>query len=126
MILLQLTLPLSRTIFFYLYFALSLYTCIFRLNSALFPEIHYRRSITTTDYREIIKLKNLNFSNVTIANSLYCSHNTVSKAIKLAKTHSLEWPIPEVLTNSDINHCFKSINLFSTLSISSIRDFILK
>ena len=36
------------------------------------------------DYREIIRLKNLKFSNVAIANSLCCSRNTVSEVLKLA------------------------------------------
>ena len=54
------------------------------------------------DYREIIRLKNLKFSNVAIANSLCCSRNTVSEVLKLAESHSLEWPIPETLTNKDI------------------------
>ena len=59
-----------------------------------------------TDYREIIRLHSLKFSNVAIANSLCCSRNTVSEMIKLAETHSLEWPIPETLTNRDIGHLF--------------------
>ena len=42
------------------------------------------------DYREIIRLKNLKFSNVAIANSLCCSRNTVSEVLKLAESHSLE------------------------------------
>ena len=54
-----------------------------------------------TDYREIIRLHSLKFSNVAIANSLCCSRNTVSEVLKLAETHSLEWPIPETLTNRD-------------------------
>ena len=33
------------------------------------------------DYREIIRLKSLRFSNVAIANSLCCSRNTVSEAV---------------------------------------------
>lgn len=33
-------------------------------------------------------------------------HNTVSEVLKLAETHSLEWPIPETLTNSDIEYTF--------------------
>ena len=56
------------------------------------------------DYREIIRLKNLKFSNVAIANSLCCSRNTVSEVLKLTESHSLEWPIPETLTNKD--SCF--------------------
>ena len=59
-----------------------------------------------TDYREIIRLKNLKFSNVAIANSLCCSRNTVSEVLKLAESHSLEWPIPETLTNKDIEQLF--------------------
>ena len=35
------------------------------------------------DYREIIRLKNLKFSNVAIANSLCCSRNTVSEVSNL-------------------------------------------
>ena len=59
-----------------------------------------------TDYREIIRLNSLEFSNVAIANSLCCSRNTVSEVLKLAETHSLGWPIPDSLTNSDIEHLF--------------------
>jgi transposase len=58
------------------------------------------------EYREIIRLKNLKFSNVAIANSLCCSRNTVSEVLKLAESHSLEWPIPETLTNKDIEQLF--------------------
>lgn len=58
------------------------------------------------EYREIIRLKNLKFSNVAIANSLCCSRNTVSEVLKLAESHSLEWPILETLTNKDIEQLF--------------------
>ena len=58
------------------------------------------------DYREIIRLNSLKFSNLAIANSLCCSRNTVSEVLKLAETHSLGWPIPDTLTNSDIEHIF--------------------
>lgn len=37
-----------------------------------------------TDYREIIRLNSLEFSNVSIAGSLGCSRNTVSEVLKLA------------------------------------------
>lgn len=58
------------------------------------------------DYREIIRLKSLKFSNVAIANSLCCSRNTVSEVLKLAGSHSLEWPVPDTLINNDIEHLF--------------------
>ena len=58
------------------------------------------------NYREIIRLKSLNFSNAAVANSLSCSRNTVSGVIELADKHSLGWPIPVPLTNSDIEQLF--------------------
>jgi transposase len=58
------------------------------------------------DYREIIRLNSLNFSNVGIANSIHCSRNTVSEVLKLAEAHELAWPIPAVLTNRDIEVLF--------------------
>lgn len=47
------------------------------------------------DYREIIRLKSLNFSNMGIANSIRCSRNTVSEVLTLAGAQALAWPIPE-------------------------------
>ena len=58
------------------------------------------------DYREIIRLKSQNFSNRSIASSLCCSRNTVSEVLSLAETHALEWPLPDTLTNKDIEHLF--------------------
>jgi len=58
------------------------------------------------DYREIIRLKSLNFSNVGIASSIRCSRNTVSEVLKLAEAQELAWPIPESLTNRDIEVLF--------------------
>lgn len=58
------------------------------------------------DYREIIRLHSLKFSNVGISNSIRCSRNTVSDVLKLAETHDLNWPIPETLTNEDIEVLF--------------------
>lgn len=46
------------------------------------------------------------FSSVSIAGSLGCSRNTVSEVLKLAEKHSLGWPIPDALTNSDIEQVF--------------------
>ena len=58
------------------------------------------------DYREIIRLKSLNFSNLAISNSLGCSRNTVSQVLFLAETHFIEWTIPDALSNKDIKHLF--------------------
>ena len=59
-----------------------------------------------TDYREISRLKSLEFSNVAIANSLGCSRNMVSELLKLAEIHSLGWSIPDALSNTDTEHLF--------------------
>lgn len=58
------------------------------------------------NYREIIRLHSLNFSNLSIAGSLSCSRNSVSEVIRLSETHALAWPIPEQLTNGDIEQLF--------------------
>lgn len=58
------------------------------------------------NYREILRLKNQDFSNLAIASSLRCSRNTVSDVIRLAEVHELVWPIPELLTNNDIERIF--------------------
>jgi transposase len=58
------------------------------------------------DYRQIIRLHSLNFSNLAIASSLSCSRNTVSEVLHLSEAHELAWPIPELLTNGDIEQLF--------------------
>lgn len=58
------------------------------------------------DYREILRLKNLGFSNVSVANSIHSSRNKVSEVVKLAEEHELAWPIPESLTNRDLEELF--------------------
>lgn len=54
------------------------------------------------DYREIIRMKSLDFSNLAVAGSLGCSRNTVSEVWNLAQQKELSWPIPDSLTNSDL------------------------
>lgn len=58
------------------------------------------------DYREIIRLHSLEFSNLAIAGSLNCSRNTISEVLSLSETHDLAWPMPEQLTNGDIEQLF--------------------
>lgn len=52
-----------------------------------------------TDYREILRLKSLGFSERNIALSCPCSRNTVSKALKRAEELNISWPIPNEQTN---------------------------
>lgn len=54
------------------------------------------------NYREIIRLKSLNYSNVSVASSCGSSRNTVAEVWKLTQEKNLCWPIPESLTNGNI------------------------
>lgn len=58
------------------------------------------------DYREIIRLKTTkpDLSNTLIASSIGSSRNTVSEVWKLVQERGLSWPIPETLTNHDIEY----------------------
>ena len=52
-----------------------------------------------TKYREIIRLKSLNFSERNIALSCSVSRNTVSKICKKADEQNLIWPLDESMTD---------------------------
>jgi len=52
-----------------------------------------------TKYREIIRLKSLDFSERNIATSIGASRNTVSKVAKRAKELNLRWPLPNNFTD---------------------------
>lgn len=54
------------------------------------------------NYREIIRLKSLDYSNVSVANSCGSSRNTVAEVWQPAQVKKLSWPIPDTLTNKDI------------------------
>ena len=54
------------------------------------------------NYREIIRLKNLNHTNSSVAASVGSSRNTVAEIWRLAEEHTLGWPIPDTLTNKDL------------------------
>lgn len=54
------------------------------------------------NYREIIRLKSLDHSNVSVSNSCGSSRNTVAEVWRLAQGKNLTWPIPETLTNKDL------------------------
>ncbi len=54
------------------------------------------------NYREIIRLKSLGYSNVSVASSCGSSRNTIAEVWKLAQDKDLGWPIPGTLTNNEI------------------------
>lgn len=57
-----------------------------------------------TKYREIIRLKNLNFSERNIALSSSVSRNTVSKICKKAEELNLHWPLDESMTDDALEN----------------------
>jgi len=71
-----------------------------------------------TNYREILRLKSLGFSQRNIALSCPCSRNTVSKILKKAKELNIAWPLSEEQTNSVLENLFKRKDGKSTRSYS--------
>ena len=54
------------------------------------------------NYREILRLSSLNYSQRQISASTSSSRDTISDVLKLASKHGLNWPLPEELTNQAI------------------------
>jgi len=58
------------------------------------------------NYREILRLGSLGYSQRQIASSVHSSRDTVSQVSKLAMIHGLEWPLPDEVTNKVIKEMF--------------------
>jgi len=54
------------------------------------------------NYREIIRLKSQDYSTTSVATSTGSSRNTVAEVWQLAQVKDIKWPIPDELTNSDM------------------------
>lgn len=54
------------------------------------------------DYREILRLNSLKYTQRQIAASVHSSRNTISKVIKLADKINLRWPLDDQLTNEKV------------------------
>lgn len=54
------------------------------------------------NYREIIRLKSQDYSNTRVATSTGSSRNTVAEVWQLTQDKDLKWPIPDELTNPDL------------------------
>ncbi len=59
-----------------------------------------------TDYREILRLKSLGFSERNIARNCSCSRNTVSNVLKRARELDIAWPLGPEVTNFVLNEKF--------------------
>ena len=59
-----------------------------------------------TSYREILRLKSLDFSERNIALSCGVSRNTVSKVLKRADELNIQWPLDHDLTDGILDEMF--------------------
>lgn len=58
------------------------------------------------NYREILRLHSLNYSQRQISASTSSSRDTISQVLRLASKHNLAWPLPEELSNQAIQDLF--------------------
>lgn len=58
------------------------------------------------NYREILRLKSLNYSNVDIAFSVHSSRNTIHEVLKLAELLNIKWPLDDDVTNHTLESLF--------------------
>lgn len=73
------------------------------------------------DYREIIRLKCSGYNNSNAAASCGSSRNTVAEVWALAREKGLEWPLPEPLTNEELERILYPHR--QTNSLRKIPDF---
>ena len=65
-------------------------------------DYHYRRSIITVNYREILRLDSLGYSQHQIAANVHSSRNTIHEVLHASKMKGLTWPLEDTLTNEEI------------------------
>ena len=58
------------------------------------------------DYREILRLKSLNYSNVNIASCIHSSRTTVSEVLSIAQALQIRWPLADDVTNQTLCSLF--------------------
>ena len=56
-----------------------------------------------TNYREILRLKSLGYSQRSIASGAKASRNTVSEVLKKAEQLNISWPLDDDVTDSVLN-----------------------
>ena len=54
------------------------------------------------DYREILKLQNLNYNKTQIAEAIHSSRNTIRDVEDRAQQQGIHWPLEESLTNQKL------------------------
>lgn len=58
------------------------------------------------DYRNILRLKSLDCSNVEIAAGVHCSRTTVIEVLKLAEALHISWPLGNDVSNRELESMF--------------------
>lgn len=55
-----------------------------------------------TNYREILRLNSLQYSQRTIESMAHCSRHTVRDVLQAAKEQGISWPLPADVTNAEL------------------------
>lgn len=58
------------------------------------------------NYREILRLRSLDYSQRQVAASVYSSRSTISEVYQLADKTGLSWPLPSDMSNTDVRNLF--------------------
>ncbi len=59
-----------------------------------------------TDYKEILRLKSMNYSLRQIAASVRSSHHTIKNVLELARKHNITFPVDDDVTNAELERLF--------------------
>ena len=58
------------------------------------------------NYREILRLLDLGYTQREVSRSLHCSRNTVRDVLYLSKELNIRWPLDDNVTNSELAGLF--------------------
>ena len=67
-----------------------------------------------TNYREILRLSSLQYSQRTIESMAHCSRHTVRDVLQAAKEQGISWPLSDDVANADLEQL-----LFPTIRTST-------
>ena len=80
-----------------------------------------------TNYREILRLQSLGYSQRSIASSAKASRNTVSEVLKKAEQLNITWPLDNDVTNATLEEIFSEKQTCSSKNFAAIDyDYIHK
>lgn len=54
------------------------------------------------NYREILRLDSLDYSQHQIASSVHSSRNTIREVLQRAKKAGIQWPLDDAVTNEEL------------------------